>query len=277
MKKRKILIPGEKKKIKEENEKERKEQGPLTSEQKKEIAKQVHKKMKKRATVVALLAALGITTVGVGVKAIEEPKQSSTSEQTKEFKETYTVSTKSTPVISNSKTKQEQIAEIVNNLESKEDILHFLKDKYIEQYEKNTGDSTLTTEDIKLIANYENYVFIDKNTGNMYLHGETPDVTEQKLKNEEISYTSQDNVKVYKVIKDNKVIDCITLQSKDGKNVPITVNSIDNQSPSILKYMGESIPKGIDYAENIEDDLAKKQFINALIQEQEKQQEQKER
>ena len=277
MKKRKILIPGEKKKIKEEFAKARKEQGPLTSEQKKEIAKQVHKKMKKRATVVALLAALGITTVGVGVKAIEEPKQSSTSEQTKEFKETYTVSTKSTPVISNSKTKQEQIAEIVNNLESKEDILHFLKDKYIEQYEKNTGDSTLTTEDIKLIANYENYVFIDKNTGNMYLHGETPDVTEQKLKNEEISYTSQDNVKVYKVIKDNKVIDCITLQSKDGKNVPITVNSIDNQSPSILKYMGESIPKGIDYAENIEDDLAKKQFINALIQEQEKQQEQKER
>ena len=90
-----ILKPREKKKIKEAIEKARKQKGPLTKEQKKAIARKIHKKQKRKAAVIAMFAALGIgtaTTVGV-VKTLNAGKEIEASEKSKEeeFKEQYKV------------------------------------------------------------------------------------------------------------------------------------------------------------------------------------------
>lgn len=168
------------------------------------------------------------------------------------------------------------IKEEVNNLENEEAVLRFLKNEYIENYEKITGDDTLTTEDITITYNYENYVYINDTTGEIITHGENIKNTTQSLQNDGVSYTTKDNVKVYKIKtkEDGKVIDCMTLQNQNGETKPVKVIVGDQyeeskNNNSILVEMGMVIPNGIDYMENMEKDeasqeITKKDFIKAL-------------
>ena len=75
----------------------------------------------------------------------------------------------------------QEIEKEINELEGKDDITKYIKNMYIEGYEKTTGDTELTTEDIKIIRSNQDYVYVTED-GQIVTHGETPLVTEEKLK-----------------------------------------------------------------------------------------------
>lgn len=134
----------------------------------------------------------------------------------------------------------------------KENLLAFLKNLYIEQYEEITGDTTKTTEDITLKTSYENYVFINMYTGEIITHGDEPALTEQKLMNDAVSYIRKDNLKLYKVYNtQGEIIDCVTM--KDGIPTKVTIGEQYGQNTtSILDKMQSVIPDGIDCIDYIE-------------------------
>ncbi len=168
--------------------------------------------------------------------------------------------------------------ERANQSETVEEVDEFLKDIYIEQYEKQTGDTTRTTEDIEFKGKTnQDYVYVNQETGEIITHGKTPNQVEQKLKQDGISYKIQHDVDIYRVMdKDGNELEGITLQSKDGETVPVKVilgDQYDNkQDTSILAEMGMAIPCGLDYKDCLEkgnkDDIAvsKATFVKEVEQ-----------
>lgn len=166
--------------------------------------------------------------------------------------------------------------ERANQLKTAEEVEDLLKDMYIEQHEKETGDTTLTTEDIQFKGKInQDYVYVNQKTGDMITHGEKPEETEQKLKRDGISYKRKGDIDIYKVMdKDGKGLEGITLQIKGEKELPIKVilaDQYDNkQDTSILVKMGGLVPATVDYINYIkkgdENDIAvsKVQFLKEV-------------
>ncbi len=271
--KKTIPIPGEKKLLKAGVERLEEEKGrPLSEKEKRNVRRKIHKKLARMVKIGGLLSLLGISTVLAGTKLISAPKEETTNQQEisdkektpqQKFKEKY----KSDVTISD-------VRKEINELQDKEDILHYLKNIYIEKYEEKTGDTTLKTNDIKIIYNTENYAYYDKNTGNIYTHGDYPKNTEQKLADNGIEYgVIDDTLKIYRVEdNDGKVIDCMSMQYKEGKDVPTKViysNQDTNNYESILsddEYMAKALEEGLNYYEDYDNEQAKERFIEALEQ-----------
>lgn len=280
------IIPGDKVACRnaEEEYKKRKNKDTLSKKEKKKIHKKTHKRMKKQYKKAAILAFLGITTaVGIGatVKLLGEPKTpkienvETEKDKVKKFKENYQETVEDLELSENYDTERKDIEKEINELENKEDVLKFLKDQYIEQYEKQTGDMTLTTEDIKLLLTHQDYVFVNQETGEMITHGDLPSQTKELLQKDNVSWTTKDNVPVYKVEnKDGETLDCVNIQTQDGKSFPNKIILCDQyqnkEYESVLENMGMVIPKGLNYWEHYGDELAKDEFIKAIKDFQEK-------
>lgn len=242
-----------------------------------EKIKEMFRKAKKGLAIGGTIATMGLTT-GCGTDKEAKPIDNNIKiEQEKDFKQQikYDIGTEKSEEIRNQTIEQNSIIEQANELESKEDVLNFLKNMYVEQYEKITGDTSLTTADIRMY--YKTYLqstYVNKETGEMIQYGENYKQVEQKLKDEGIAYNVGENVEVYKVKnKEGKVIDCVTLGDKDRKTVPFKVTMIEQQDESyisILTQMGTFIPYGLDYAQYIEKGnkndiiISKRRFIKAL-------------
>lgn len=168
--------------------------------------------------------------------------------------------------------------------ESKDDILRFLKNEYIENREKKRGESELTTENITFKVVPQDYVYVNTETGEIITHGESPYETMDMLEREGISYEIQKNIQMYEVLYEEEIIDAIALKGEpvldengnqafdeNGKVkkeiVPVKVTMGDSRyrpfEESTLMEMGEMIAKGIDYAENIEKDEVSKEMTKA--------------
>lgn len=273
-----MIILGEKDKIKKAIEEARKERGPLSAKEKKQIAKKIHKKEKKIIGRRALIAVFGLSTIIGGTKLLEEPKDdripSKAENQNiekdikmKNFKEQYKYD------IENQETSQEprDFEQEIKELKTEEEVIKFVKDMYIEEYEQTTGDTTRTTEDIKVwYGTYLNYAYINDQTGDYITPGETPAITKQKLQNDGISCDNViDDVKIYKITDNNgRMLDAVTLQTGQPTKV-ISGDQYGEPYISILDKMGDAIPRGLDYAQYIEqgDELsigiAQDRFIEA--------------
>lgn len=285
------LIPGEKYKIKQAIREEIEKNGPISDKRKKEIAKQIHKKEKRKVMIGILAGAIGLAGIGVvGTKMLNQPEEPRTKQEenqqpgkgNNDFKEGYRVNEEDLKNFKSKYKEKSETEKLVDKLEDKEDVLNFLKDMYIEEYEKQTGDENLTTEDITITYNYENYVYVNDKTGEIITHGEQPLETEQALKKDGISYSIKDNVKVFKVkTKTGETIDCMTLGSKDGKSIPVKValgEKYGQSKDSVLASIGTIIPDGIEYCENMKKDenskaIAKQKFIKSLEEKNQQEQE----
>lgn len=153
------------------------------------------------------------------------------------------------------------IEDQVESLKNEDDVLNYMKDFYIEEYEKETGDQTLTTKNTKMTATKQNYIYINNETGEFITHGLTPAVTGQKLKEKGINYSSMDNVTIYKIEKiegeDIETIDCGA--AINGKLEKLTLGEeldSNKQTPSILtrKKFSPIILKGFDLIEMIKNE-----------------------
>lgn len=147
---------------------------------------------------------------------------------------------------------QNTLAEKVDNFKSEQEVRDFINAIYIEA----TGDDKLEIDDITISGpNNQNFVYVNQETDEMITHGKYPDEVVQKLKNNGVSYTIKDDVDVYKVEhKDGKIIDCMTLQNKDGNPVRVIIGEQydDETYESVLVKLGDIIPAGLQYAKFIE-------------------------
>lgn len=79
------------------------------------------------------------------------------------------------------KVKEETTKDEIDGLKTKDDVLRYLKNAYIEEYEAVTGDDKLTTSDIKIVYSPQNYEY-ELNEGTIVSHGTTPAVTEDAIR-----------------------------------------------------------------------------------------------
>lgn len=269
------LIPGEKKKIQEKEE-------DLGRKLTRKERIQLHKKVK-RAFIVKSILGIGVaaTVVAGGVKALGPGKENKDNQiestesenEVKDFKEKYKVS--------ESNMQLNSIEQEVDNLETKDDVLKFIKDRYIENYEQQTGDTTLTTKDIEITPSHENYVYIDESTGEIITHGENPYETEAELDENGVSYSvDNDGIRTYKVWKldkenqDNKeVMDCMTVEN--GERVRVIPGESYSEMKDYKSVLAEMSPEewkvistALDYHSNFNNDkeIEKEKFKNRLIE-----------
>lgn len=237
----------------------------------KEIFQKTPKKIRK-GIAIGTLAATAAGTVG----SCSAEKDAQENNQVKVEQENFKDQIKYDVEKDEKQASEPNYIERANQLETAEEVDEFLKDFYIERYEKKTGDTTRTTEDIEFKGKTnQDYVYVNQETGGIITHGKTPNQVEQKLKEDGISYKIQHDVDIYRVMdKDGKELEGITLQSKDGKTVPVKVilgDQYDNkQDISILAEMAMVISRGLDYEDYLEkgnkNDIAvsKAEFIKSV-------------
>ena len=167
----------------------------------------------------------------------------------------------------------------INALNTKEAIVAYLKNMYIEEYEKETGDTTLTTADIKIMESSQDYIY-QLEDGTFVTHGQNPETTEMNMKEngEEYStYTNEkgtaieSNVYAIRLSENNKILDMIT--DKDLKRTIPGDNYLEMKDyNSILEKMGNVVSKSYSLmnvvgAENISQatvDNYKKELLKAV-------------
>lgn len=170
----------------------------------------------------------------------------------------------------------EEITKEIEGLETSEDVLAYLKNLYIEEYENKTGDTSLTTEDIEIrFEDTQNYAYIiNGETEEIVLHGKNPYETENKLKEQGKEYYTADNLGTIIIVTNNdKCID--GAGTLNNKNEVYNVVEPEGKSLGIIKdnwgkyaTLGDlwktfKDPTNNKYMEG----LAKENVINAITNE----------
>lgn len=256
--------------------KEKKLNRKLTPEEKHKIIKGVAHNARAKAIRASLAAFLGIGTIAAGVTAVralnpgtevrtETQSNTNETEKGKSFREGILV--------------EDKDEKEINALNTKEAIVAYLKNMYIEEYEKETGDTTLTTADIKIIESSQDYIY-QLEDGTFVTHGQNPKTTEMNMKENGEEYSTYTNEKgtaiesnVYSVRlnENDKILDMIT--EKDLKRTIPGDNYLEMKDyNSILEKMGNVVSKSYSLmnvvgAENISQatvDNYKKELLKAV-------------
>lgn len=256
--------------------KEKKLNRKLTPEEKHKIIKGVAHNARAKAIRASLAAFLGIGTIAAGVTAVralnpgtevrtETQSNTNETEKGKSFREGILV--------------EDKDEKEINALNTKEAIVAYLKNMYIEEYEKETGDTTLTTADIKIIESSQDYIY-QLEDGTFVTHGQNPETTEMNMKENGEEYSTYTNEKgtviesnVYSVRlnENDKILDMIT--EKDLKRTIPGDNYLEMKDyNSILEKMGNVVSKSYSLmnvvgAENISQatvDNYKKELLKAV-------------
>lgn len=256
--------------------KEKKLNRKLTPEEKHKIIKGVAHNARTKAIRASLAAFLGIGTIAAGVTAVralnpgtevrtETQSNTNETEKGKSFKEGILV--------------EDKDEKEINALNTKEAIVAYLKNMYIEEYEKETGDTTLTTADIKIMESSQDYIY-QLEDGTFVTHGQNPETTEMNMKENGEEYSTYTNEKgtaiesnVYSVRlnENDKILDMIT--EKDLKRTIPGDNYLEMKDyNSILEKMGNVVSKSYSLmnvvgAENISQatvDNYKKELLKAV-------------
>ena len=256
--------------------KEKKLNRKLTPEEKHKIIKGVAHNAREKAIRASLAAFLGIGTIAAGVTAVralnpgtevrtETQSNTNETEKGKSFKEGILV--------------EDKDEKEINALNTKEAIVAYLKNMYIEEYEKETGDTTLTTADIKIMESSQDYIY-QLEDGTFVTHGQNPETTEMNMKENGEEYSTYTNEKgtaiesnVYSVRlnENDKILDMITekdlkrtipgdnyLEMKDYNSILEKMRNVVSKSYSLMNVVG---------AENISQatvDNYKKELLKAV-------------
>lgn len=147
---------------------------------------------------------------------------------------------------------EEKIQKEIENLKSKEQVLNYLKNIYIEAYERQTGDESLTTADIEIMRNNQNYMY-ELEDGQLVSHGDTPAVTEGQIEKDGKKYNIRYDLKTYTVRLNNngEAIDSMTIGLK--KVIPgDNYNKMKDGYDSVLCQMGSITGRAFELREKID-------------------------
>ena len=151
----------------------------------------------------------------------------------------------------------------VETLETPDDILVDMKERYIQEYNEN-NNTNITLENLKLIKSAQNYI-LKTEDGRYITHGDVPDVILNALEQEGISYETISDVELYKSIYGDKILEQMLLDGTpvlDGNDVTCLEKNV--QSNTLSKFCN-IFKKGLAYREN----MGKQQldnYVNSLIE-----------
>lgn len=256
--------------------KEKKLNRKLTPEEKHKIIKGVAHNARAKAIRASLAAFLGIGTIAAGVTAVRalNPGTEVRTETQSNTNETEKGKSFRGGILVEDKDEKE-----INALNTKEAIVAYLKNMYIEEYEKETGDTTLTTADIKIMESSQDYLY-QLEDGTFVTHGQNPETTEMNMQENGEKYSTytnengsaiESNVYAIRLSENNKILDMIT--DKDLKRTIPGDNYLEMKGyNSILEKMGNVVSKSYSLmnvvgAENISQatvDNYKKELLKAV-------------
>ncbi len=178
--------------------------------------KNIGKKAPKTIAAGATIATIGLTTTGCGGNQDIDVDKNVKVEQENDYKNSLKVLPGNLGKEINQKMEQNVMEAEVSKINDIDTLLRFIKNEFLEDYEKKTGDDSLTTDDLEIWERTQDRAYVDENTETMITHGDEPAVTEQKLAEHGVSYYDIEDVKIYEINKkDGDVIDCAALV--DGK------------------------------------------------------------
>lgn len=235
------------------------------------IIEEEARKARRKATVLALVGALGIGGVGgytlgtrdakilgitegekgrveINMDEVKEDVNISNEKENRDKHSIFVDGIKYSPSESDTKdtdepTPEEKIAEEIKGLDSAEEIDAYLANMYIEAYEQQTGDEKLNTSDIRISQNSESYVYV-LDDGQIVSHGDLPYETEKQIEADGKSHDEvRRDVKIYSVelTETGETIDEMTTKLErviPGENYTNMWNY-----DSVLVDMGEIIQK----------------------------------
>lgn len=256
--------------------KEKKLNRKLTPEEKHKIIKGVAHNARAKAIRASLAAFLEIGTIAAGVTAVRalNPGTEVRTETQSNTNETEKGKSFRGGILVEDKDEKE-----INALNTKEAIVAYLKNMYIEEYEKETGDTTLTTADIKIMESSQDYLY-QLEDGTFVTHGQNPETTEMNMQENGEKYSTytnengsaiESNVYAIRLSENNKILDMIT--DKDLKRTIPGDNYLEMKDyNSILEKMGNVVSKSYSLmnvvgAENISQatvDNYKKELLKAV-------------
>lgn len=148
----------------------------------------------------------------------------------------------------------QNISSKIDEIASKEDALAFIKEMYVEEYNK-ANKTDLSVNDIAFMSSNQDYVY---NIDDTYLtHGATPDDVKKSLEKNSQEYEVVDNVKVYTsyAVQDGKKVplESFTVDKSDVVKVILgeeylSGKDINSQDKNVLADMSSTIVEGIDLA-----------------------------
>ena len=224
----------------------------LTKQERKKIIRRNAAKAKRTVTLGALMGMLGIATpllLNSGEKAPEEItinfEDTTKEDSAKKFREEVAEAAKTTE---ESEKENEEIT-----FASEAELLKYLKNEYIEEYEKVTGDTELTTDDIEMIRSNQDYVMVTAD-GVVVTHGSTPDIVRNKLEKDGVEYSIEhEQVAYYIKEKNGNVIDGVIIMNDKEGNSKLrrlvhgdNYDEMMNSSVSAAVNLGDLIPDGMD-------------------------------
>lgn len=231
----------------------------LTKQERKKIIKRNAAKARRRVVIGALVGGLGIGGVlllNSGEKAPEEitinfdDMENETNENENEKQDS--AKTFRNEIAEAAKVEETEIENEEITIESEAQLLQYLKNEYIEEYEKATGDTELTTADIEMMRSNQDYVMLTED-GVVVTHGATPDVVRSKLEKDGRGYSIEYEQQVYYIKEKNgDVFDGVTIMKDQEGNYKVRRvvhgDSYDKMidSDSVACDMSRLIMNGMD-------------------------------
>ncbi len=179
------------------------------------------------------------------------------------------------------------IEEEIDRLDTSDEVLKYLKNLYIDEYQEITGIDLMTPGSIKIISNRQNYIY-NLDNGKNVTHGDDPALTEQALEQDGQNYVKEPNVDVYRVERKStgKIIDAMTsdgravipgelyYELKNQESALENMSSIVQTSFDLIGYFDELEHKpGNEYITNLCEE-AKQELVKLVTEREEEKQEQ---
>lgn len=159
----------------------------------------------------------------------------------------------------------------IDEIDSKEDVLNWLKDAYIDKYEEVTGKEDLSTSSIK-IRNKKVPAMYKTSDGQYVTTIESPVATEKMLDEKGITYEEVTGGSVYMVsIANNGIImDCANKEADGYHDVVVAeyYKEMQESKNSVLSELGDLTPKAFelyDYYGQLEEKGGHNEFIENII------------
>lgn len=249
----------------------------LTKQERKKIIKKNAAKARRRVLIGALVGVIGIggplllnsgekTTEGITVNVETNGKEN----ENKESEKQDSAKTFRNEIAEAAKVEETEREDEEITIASEAQLLQYLKNEYIEEYEKATGDTELTTADIEMMRANQDYVMLTED-GVVVTHGATPDVVRSKLEKDGRGYSIEYEQQVYYIKEKNgDVFDGVTIMKDQEGNYKVRrVVHGDNydkmiDSDSVACDMSRLIMNGMDGVCEWENNLYRKLAIETV-------------
>ena len=247
---------GLRKKVKEEEKKiEKKYYGKYTREElRSKAAESVLKKIILTGGIAVTCLAAGVSGLCIANDNESKQKENDTTYESESFQNDIKeeMSSLVNDAMNNLENSKEDISSKIDSISNREEALKFIKEMYLEEYNKLNG-TEYNINDIEFFRNNQSYIYdLD---GIFVTHGSTPNDVENRLKKEDKEYEIKNDVVVYSsyLLEDGKKkpIESFAFDKETVVNVILgdeykNGKEISDENKNVLAQMNKTIASGLE-------------------------------